>query len=205
MSVDNYILGILWAIGRYVKDGGTKYFFLRHHDRYFLDVAKRDLRIPANTHTVTNRGKLQYRLKMHGFNIYDLERLGWQPRWSEQRDYPSIPEHRDFIRAYIEMHSSPDTFTIRKKGRSPYKQPRLRIYGNKYFLEELTEIISSETGAGVKKVQKATNKSEVSGVLYYTSLPELQGIAEYLYRPVVRHFHRGYYEKLKEMLRRFER
>ncbi|MDR3585516.1 MAG: hypothetical protein P4L59_09345 [Desulfosporosinus sp.] len=42
---------------------------------------------------------------------------GWQPRISEQRNYPDIPDHIDFIRAYFELHSTLDTITIRKRNK----------------------------------------------------------------------------------------
>lgn len=201
--MDGYILGILWALGRYSEDSGARYFFLRHKDRFFLDAVRHALNVPANIHTVTHKGKPQYRLKISGFDFTALEALGWQPRWEAQRTYPRIVEHRDFIRAYLELHSGIDTLTIRKQNRPPHRQPRLRIYGNKAFLEELTGVLAAEVGTGIKKVQKSTNESEVSGILYYTSLGELRDIIMYLYQPETRIFNREYYDSFQDILRRW--
>lgn len=203
--MDGYVLGILWSIGSYQEEDNRKYFFLRHKDKYFLDVAQQELGAVSNLHQVLHKGRPQYRLKITGFDIEGLKKLGWQPRWEGQRSYLNKTEHRDFIRAYIEMHSSIDILIIRDSGRNrEQKQPRLRIYGNRHFLEHLTEVITSVTGAGIKKVQRAA-KSEVSGILYYSSLRELADLAGYLYEPVIRHFYREHYEEFMNVLRAFER
>lgn len=99
--------------------------------------------------------------------------LGWSPRTSNQRCYPKIYEHKDFIRAYLEIHSKVGIITIwdRRRNRTK-KQLRLRIYGNMRFLSELTDILASEIGTGVKKVQQSTKASEVSGTLYCQSQRE---------------------------------
>lgn len=203
--MDRYLLGILWAIGRFTEDAGTRYFFLRYRDQYFLDIVHRELNVTAGIHVIQNKGKPEYRLKISGFDIRGLKGLGWQPRWEGRRTYPKITDHRDFIRAYLEIHGSIDTLTITKPDGRKQKQPRLRIYGNKAFLGELTEVLATETGAGVKKVQKATNTSEVSGILYYTSRDELQGILNYLYRPGTRLFNRDWYNHFIEIIQQFQK
>lgn len=203
--MDGYVLGILWAIGTFTEEEGTRYILLRHKERYFLDEVKKELDVTAAIHTVTEKGKTQYRLKVHGYDTpREMERLGWQPRWSEQRGYPNITEHRDFIRAYIEIHSRMDVLTIRKRDRPPQKQPRLRIYGNRSFLEGLTQVLASEAGIGVKKVQKATEKSVVSGILYYTSAEELRRLMGYLYESGVKYFYREAYEQFREVMGLFD-
>lgn len=203
--MDNYVLGILWAIGRYSEDTGERYFFLRHKDRYFLDVVRQELGVTANLHQVTHKGRPQYRLKISGFDVSSLESIGWQPPREGRRRYPKIAEHHDFIRAYIEVHGRIDTLTIRDRRRNrAQKQPRLRIYGNKAFLNELTEVLAAEVGIGVKKVQKATNLSETSGILYYTSRAELQSIIDYLYQPGTRLLNRDWYNNFQEVIRQFK-
>ncbi len=203
-----YVLGIIWALGRYVDkiEDEREYYFIRHKNKYFLQVIRRELELKANIQAVTHKGKLQYRLKVAGMDIAQLNRLGWQPRNAVQRGYPRlVAGHRDFIRAYMEIHSSVDTMTIRKQNRPPHKQPRLRIYGNKDFLAELTQVLANEVGTGPKKVQRATLESEVSGILYYMSKVELRNIFYYLYRPPVDYFDREYYGRYREVMRLFER
>lgn len=201
-----YILGILWAIGTFTEGEGTRYFFLRHKDRYFLDVVKAGLGVTAAIHTVTEKGRVQYRLKVHGYDILrEMERLGWQPRWSEQRGYPSIAEHRDFVRVYLEIHAAVDTIIIRKKSRPPHENPRLRIYGNNVFLAELTEVLVAQVETGVKKVQKTTDIAPTSGILYYQSTAELESIYAWLCRPGTEFLHRGFQEEFREVLVQFRR
>lgn len=202
--MDNYVLGIFWAIGRYSVDNGIKYFFIRHKERYYLDVVRQELGLKSSVFFAEHKGKPQYKLKVTGFDFARIEKLGWQPRFSEQRDYPKIYEHRDFLRAYIEIHSRIDILTITSRGRKQ-RQPRLRIYGSKYFLSELTEVLSAEVGALPKKVQKATNKSEVSGILYYTSRAEIECIVSYLYQPETKYFNRERYEEFRDILIQFQK
>jgi len=197
-----YILGIIWALGRYVdraENPNYRYFFFRHNRDYFLKIVRQELGVKNNIYTILRKGKIQYQLKAPDINIATLERLGWSPRWAEQRNYPNIIEHQDFIRAYLEIHGRLDTIIIRKR-KSSQKQPRLRIYGNRYFLEELSEVLSAHAGLGVKKVQKTTNESEVSGILYYQSRSELKALLEYLYPPGIQYFDREWYEKFKEIV-----
>ena len=198
-SIEPYILGILWSIGRYTVDD-YDYFLLRHKDRRFLDVVKASLAVPSEVFLGSSRTGPQYRLKIHHFDMDTLERLGWQPRLSEQRDYPSIAEHQDFIRAYVEIHSTIDTNTIRKRNGPPYTQPRLRIYGNKHFLSELSEVLSTQANIGIKKVPKTTDIAESSGVLYYQSWAELEILLTYLYLPGTKYFNRKYYDDFREVL-----
>lgn len=203
IATNSYVLGILWVIGRYSDDNG-RYFFLRHKDWYYLDIVRQELNVTAKIHQVMHKGKPQYRLKASGFEITVLQRLGWQPRWDVQRVYPKITEHRDLLRAYLEIHSRVDTLTITKRDGRKQKQPRLRVYGNRAFLEEMSEVIAAETGAGVKKVQKATNRSGVSGILYYTSRVELQSIFNYLYQPGTKLFNRDRYNDFQEIINQFK-
>jgi len=196
--MDLYVLGILWSTGSPIEDK-YPFFMLRRYDRYFLDVIREHLKVyltflresPELAHN-TNSSYLI-------FDLSQLTQYGWQPRLSEQRGYPDIKEHVDFIRAYFELHSSVDTVTIRKRGKER-TSPRLRIYGNRYFLSELTEVLSSQVEISSKRVQKATKQSESSGILYYQSRRELERLLTYLYPPGIRYFHREYYEHVRSLL-----
>ena len=194
-----YILGILWGIGRYVNEERYPYFLLRHRERYFLDVVRSVLNVPGEVFQGASRTAPQYRLKIFHFDVSKLESLGWQPRIGEQRNYPATVKHRGFLRAYIEIHSTIDALIMRRREKARVA-PRLRIYGNRNFLEDVTKVLANETGVGIKRVQKATNISPGSGVLYYQSRKELQILYEYIYFTGVGHYHQGYYDKFTDLL-----
>jgi len=78
--------------------------------------------------------------------------------------------------------------------------PRLRIYGNRYFLEVLTEVLSSQVEISPKRIQKATKQSESSGILYYQSCRELEKLLVYMYPSGIQYFHREYYEHFMSSL-----
>ena len=143
--------------------------------------------------------RLQYKLKVFNFDLSQLTQYGWQPRLSEQRNYPNITEHVDFIRAYIELHSALDTITIRQRNKER-KSSRLRIYGNRHFLDDLTEMLSSQVEITPKRVRMATKLSESSGILYYQSRRELEKLLAYLYPSDLLYFHREYYNHNRSML-----
>ncbi len=193
--MDLYVIGILWSIGSPIEDR-YPYFMLRHHDRYFLDIVREALNVLTSVFMGESRTRPQYKLKLFDFDLSRLTQYGWQPRISVQRSYPNIPEHVDFIRAYFELHSSLDTLTIRQRNKER-TSPRLRIYGNRSFLEELTIVLCSQVEISPKRVQQATKQSESSGILYYQSRRELEKLLAYFYPPGIQYFHREYYELFK--------
>ena len=146
-----------------------------------------------------SRTRPQYKLKLFNFDLGQLTQYGWQPRIAEQRNYPNIQEHASFIRAYLELHSSIDTLTIRKRNKERTSS-RLRIYGNRYFLEVLTEVLSSQAEISPKRVQKTTKLSEQSGILYYQSHRELEKLLEYLYPSGLKYFQQEYYDRFRSLL-----
>lgn len=196
--MDLYVLGILWSIGSPIEDR-YPYFMLRHHDRYFLDVVREALDISTTVVEGESRTRPQYKLKLFNFDLSQLMQYGWQPRIAEQRKYPNIQEHASFIRAYLELHSSIDTLTIRKRNKERTSS-RLRIYGNRYFLEVLTEVLSSQAEISPKRVQKTTKLSEQSGILYYQSHRELEKLLEYLYPSGLKYFQQEYYDRFRSLL-----
>jgi hypothetical protein len=88
---------------------------------------------------------------------------------------------------------------MRGTGRSS-SGPRLRIYGNKTFLEGLNQVLATKAGIFRKTVQQATPESSVSGIIYLQSRRELQEIHDYLYRPPVRLFDPEYKDALSEAI-----
>jgi len=200
-----YVLGILWALGSYEEHPGTKtivrYFQLRHCRPYFLEVVKQELNLQTKLRIVQQNGKPQHRLNIYGVDMKYLNWLGWQTRLAAERNYPVIPiGHRDFMLAYLEIHSKLDTKTVLHR----YKRPRLRIYGNMQFLTGLTNVLAQETGTGIKKPQPGKNReSGISGTLFYQGLRELRVLFNYLYHAPLKHFDREYYDKFKDLLRQW--
>jgi len=198
-----YVLGILWALGSYEEHVGTKtisrYFQLRHCRPYFLQVVKQELALQNKIRIVKHNGKPQYRLNIYDINIEYLNWLGWQARQAAERNYPAMSiGHRDFILAYLEIHSKLDTTIVLKR----YERPRLRIYGNMLFLTELTKVLAAEVCTGIKKTQQVMNRqSGISGTLFYQSLRELHALFKYFYNLPHNHFDREYYEKFSGLLR----
>jgi hypothetical protein len=197
-NLDFYILGILWSIGSPIG-GKYPYLMLRHRNRYFLDVVCEALNVSTTVFEGESETGPQFKLKLFHFDLNQLTEYGWQSRLSSQRNYPSIREHQDFIRAYFELHSGIDKIVFRKRGKERIGT-RLRIYGNRYFLSELTEVLSSEIGVDLKRVQRATRLSESSGILYYQRRQDLEKMLGYLYPSGVQNFCREYYEHFKAMV-----
>ncbi len=202
-QLNTYVLGILWALGSYEEHAGTKtisrYFQLRHHRPYFLQVVEQEMALQTKIRTVRHNGKPQFRLNIYDINIEYLNWLGWQARQAVERNYPFMSVgHRDFILAYLEIHSKLDTTIILKR----YERPRLRIYGNMRLLAELTRVLAAEVGTGIKKPQQVKNReSGISGTLFYQSLQELRALFKYFYNPPLKHFDHEYYEKFSGLLR----
>jgi len=61
-------------------------------------------------------------------------------------------------------------------------------------------VLCSQVEISPKRVQKTTNHSEFSGILYYQSGRELEKLLAYLYPPGIQYFHRGYYEHFRSSL-----
>lgn len=171
--MDLYVLGILWSIGSPIEDR-YPYFMLRHHDRYFLDVVRKTLKISPSVIEGEARPGPQYKLKIYNFDLSQLTQYSWQHRLSVKRNYPHISEHANFIRAYIELHSALDTITIRKRSKER-TSPRLRIYGNRYFLAELTKVLSSQVEISTKRVQK---DDQAFRIQRYLVLSKSSGVKE---------------------------
>jgi len=76
--MDLYVLGILWSIGSPIDDK-YPYFFLRHNDRYFLDVVREALIVSTNVFEGESYTGPQYKLKIFNFDLNLLAQYGWQP------------------------------------------------------------------------------------------------------------------------------
>jgi len=158
------ILGILWALGR---DDGER-FLLTYRDKAPLEEVTKTLGINNKVSKSRSRTGEQYRLRVSGdardYLKKELARLGWRKRWSEERPYPeNFEQHRDFILAYIELHSSLD--------RNSHGKPRLRIYGNKLLMQGMNEVLPKIFDVHGKTPQKVTAKTYA---LYFQSPEEVE-------------------------------
>lgn len=142
---------------------------MRHRDRLYIDIVREHLGITAEGHESYSYTGDQWRLKItRAADILTvkslLERHGWTPRQAPERPYPSGSiNDRGFIRAWVELHSSAD---IARTGRKRAPAPRLRIYGNRFLLEEMNRIIAAGAGLSPRTLQKTSNETTVA--LYYT-------------------------------------
>lgn len=170
MDISNYQLGIIWSIGTYLSDENKMVF--RHKDRYFLKQLKNLTH--NNIYLQSTPNKNYYVLKIPGFDLDYLKDLGWTYRNTNIRYMPTLDDHKDFLRAYIELHSSLD---YSKRGTN-IKRLRLRIYGNKILIEELNRIISDLCNVKIKTPQIIHN--DKTSILYYQNFREIDNILSYI-------------------------
>ncbi len=159
-SVSSRILGILWAIG---YDTG-ECFFLRCRYKEIIEEVRNFFRIDSRIISGQSRTGEQYKLKITGDTrqaiLKTLNSHGWTPRNADVRKYPEGDiEHREFIQAWLQLHSC---FDYRYFGK-----PRLRVYGNQYLITDMNDIISRLTGVTKKTPQRLHNGKTYA--LYYVS------------------------------------
>lgn len=193
-------MGILW--GTATMAGGNSYW-VRHHDRWYLDTVRERLAIGMNRQINYFPSEEKWCLKVtRGAEVATLNELleqhGWKPRSVPERPYPAGPlNDRGFVRAWVELHASAD---VARPGRKRVPTPRLRIYGNWLLLEDINRVISIGTGLGPRKPQKTPKETTVG--LYYTgksfcSVVEWLYASADLYNPAAR-------KKFEEVIRRAE-
>ncbi len=159
-----YILGVLWGVLSKAEDQ----YIIRHRDIFFPALIKDHFKIGTAIQEGYSRTGIQYRLKItRGSQVSSFDTIlasqGWASRNNEERPYPAKNVcDKGFIRAWVELHSSADTY---RTGRKRTPTPRLRIYGNKILIEEINWIISANTGLKQRKIQNAAN--ETTKILYY--------------------------------------
>lgn len=99
----------------------------------------------------------QYVLKIRNQNLIDyLYNLGYSRRNDDER-YLSKCADRDFIKAYIEIHSSINWQIVytNTTERIKYHIVRMRIYGNKELINELNILMHNIIGTSIKKTTKS--------------------------------------------------
>lgn len=195
-KIHPYILGILWGIGYYYPT--DQYLVVRHRDPYFPLAVKMYFGIESN---VFLNGK-NYGLKLHKsfFDIESLLQYGWTERNAKERPYPSIDNHKDFIRGYFEVHGS----VSEKKSRNLITgqrqiQKRLHIYGNETLLQGINESIEFELGIPKRRLQKT--QSEHSKLLGYYKLVDIETIFDWMYQSEIENFYFELWEKYERVIR----
>lgn len=124
---------------------------------------------------ITSKGNIQYVIKSCMFDIKSFIENGWTERKAKVRDIPPLEHYNDFLRTYIELHSSLD-YSIRysRNKKNKWKSLRFRIYGNWQLIDSVNSILNANIGVKLKTPQKASN--EVTEILNYTSLKEIENI-----------------------------
>lgn len=196
IKINDGILGILWAIG---GDNG-ECFFIRCRHREIVEEVREYFDMDNLIIVGSSNTNIQYKLKITGdirkSILKTLDEYGWNNRNADQRNIPVLENYRDFLRAYIELHSGLDYSTrySRDKKRK-YKSLRLRIYGNKILIQSVSQILRKAIGIGFKKPSILNN--DKTAVLTYQSLQEIEEIYKWLDgEPYLEKYWDDVYEKL---------
>jgi len=117
--------------------------------------------------------KEQYVLKIP-FSADLFRGFGWAERNADERNIPALEDYQDFLRAYLELHSSADILRT-KRG----KRLRLRIYGNHVLIQSINSILAEQVGVLPKKPQPCPNGK--TSVLYFQSAAEIDMVLNYIF------------------------
>ncbi|MBK5244269.1 MAG: hypothetical protein JJE18_04460 [Eubacteriaceae bacterium] len=175
-EIDRYDLGIIWAIGSHVEESR---FVFRHKDIFFLERLKPYFKNNIyEQKRIKGKDGIQFVLKTSAVDVESLRKLGWTERNSDARNLPVLPEYKDFLRAFIEIHSTLDYSTRYKRSGSTYKALRLRIYGNSQIIDGINNLLAVNVGIGVKTPQLLRNGK--TSILYYQATSEINAVYDYL-------------------------
>lgn len=160
--MEQYVLGIIWGVSSLCDER----FVFRHKDKYFIELLQNIF--GGNIYCQKARTDMQYVLKLRTSQsitlLAKLKELGYTHRNSDSRRLPT-GANKEFIKAYLELHSCIDFHKNNKT--------RLRVYGNVILIEEFNNLISSILDICSKKPQIITVKTHY---LSYASQSELQSI-----------------------------
>lgn len=175
-DLTNYELGIFWGVGSFIEEENTVVF--RERRKHFIEVMERLVESNLYQHTLEKR-KTQYILKSSMFDIGSFIDNGWSKRNASTRDVPPLDDYRDFLRAYIELHSGIN-YSLRYSGNKKIKKKLLvfQIFGNYKLIDSINEILNSQIGVTLKTPQRTSNKT--TKVLNYASFREIEKIFNWL-------------------------
>ena len=174
-NVTPYQLGIIWGVGNY---NGSEMFFRSRH-RYFLEQLEPLADSEVFSHIVED--KRQYKLKTALFDIEELKNLGWTERNADTRNIPVLDdaEYKDFVRAYMELHSTLTYRTVRnKKGDKTHKVLRFRIYGNELLIRSINQIFYEFADVPKKNLEMSRNGK--TATMSYAKLDEIISIFRFV-------------------------
>lgn len=175
-DLTNYELGIFWGIGSFVEENNIVTF--RDRRKHFVEVMERITDSNPYQNILVKR-KTQYILKSSMFDIDSFIDNGWSKRNAATRDVPPLNDYRDFLRAYIELHSG-FSYSLRYSAnkKRKWKSLLLGIYGNYKLIDSINEILNNQIGVTLKTPKRTVN--ETTKVLNYSSLKEIESIFNWL-------------------------
>ena len=122
-DLTNYELGIFWGIGSFLEEDNIVTF--RDRRKHFIEVMERITDSKPYQNILAKR-KPQYVLKSSMFDIDSFIDNGWSKRNAVTRDVPPLDDYRDFLRAYIELHSGL-SYSLRYSGNKKRKWKSLLL------------------------------------------------------------------------------
>ena len=171
--MNEYILGILWALGRYTEG----HYYLRHKDETILELVRDHYKTDAKVFKLKNK----HCLKLAGkyFDMNTLIDYGWSGRNEHIRPYPQgIASDKEFIRGYFLVHGRSGQIKLTHKSGRVQNQKRIRIYGNETLIEKINNIISTELDIMPKKLERTSTINSV--VLGYYGKDDVEKLAAWL-------------------------
>lgn len=162
-QLSDYCKGVMYASGCMIREENAKYLSVRNLDKWYAECVGKET------------GYAPYP------SMHNIERDG-RPQWTvKPRNITKIPDissaknPADFIRPYLELHSTLDTVKARNS-----RKVRLRIYGKEEFLSIIMRYLPTKP----KKIQKICNRilseeKEYAGktcAIYFQSRAEIEQI-----------------------------
>jgi hypothetical protein len=175
-DITPYQLGIIWGLGSYIE---TEMVFRSEHS-YFLEHIQ--TLTDSEVSIQRSRHKVQYKLKSVMFDTEELKQIGWTERNAEIRDIPvldNLNNYKDFLRAYIEIHSRLTYRIIKnKKGIKTHKKIRLKIYGNKILIQSINNFLFEF--ADVPKRNPYISKNNKTATITYIILEQIENVLRFV-------------------------
>lgn len=169
--MNNYDIGIFWCIGSFAENRLS----FRHKNKFYIERMQEYFPSKIYQQIHHNTGENQYVLKTQDFKEYEYLKVAYN---SNSKPLPKLKEYSDFLRAYIEIHSTLDYLKrINRNGHIWYKL-RLRIFGNMDAIDDINNILHENLKVGIKTPQKTANNT--TKILYYQSYDEIKAIFEYI-------------------------
>ena len=174
--LDAFTVGVIWATG--TRTDGQ--YVVRNEDAYWAEHVRK--RFGGTVYTIKHprNGTPMYCIKIKMAIAPEIEALGWTGRSDADRGMPDVDDRGEFCRAYIQCHASIDMWKHRTRRGIEIATPRMRIWAAETMLEGITRVISGETGAGIKKVQRHQTDAGTTYALFYQSPREVAAICEWV-------------------------